>query len=686
MSEIAESNVSAASRHQTRPANPDLTSGELLSGRSERAGALFEEALERVRQRTDRMFATLMVFQWLAGIGCALWLSPRTWVGAASSIHVHVWAAVFLGGAVTSLPVALAALRPGAALTRHTIAISQMLMSGLLIHLTGGRIETHFHVFGSLAFLAFYRDWRVIVSATLVTAADHLLRGLFWPSSIFGVINVDSWRWLEHSGWVIFEDVFLLIAIHHGLRDGALDAMRTAELEALKSNFECQVAERTADLTAEIAERVEAENRLRLRDCALNAAANAICIVDRPGSVIWINPAFTKLTGYSEGEVIGQNPRMLKSERHESEFYETMWKTVLAGEIWRGELMNRRKDGGLYPEEMTITPICDAHGEITHFIAIKQDISERKQAEAAMLEMHKRLLDASLEAGRAEIAINVLHNIGNVLNSVNVSANLLSEQTRKTPVKQLRRLVTLLFEQGDNLGAFFSADQRGRTLPVFLDQMAERLSRLRDDQATEVAALQKNIDHIKGIVLAQQRHAKVSGLNETLDVIELVEDALRLSGHGTERNSAQVVRDFAPSLPAITTEKHKVFQILVNLLRNANAACDDSSNAGKQVTVRARREDGQVLIQVVDNGVGIPGENLDRIFNHGFTTKNDGHGFGLHSCANAAKEIGGWISVQSDGPGQGATFTLGLPVERRVALVGKPRCQSADRPSVPANS
>ena len=236
MSEIAESNVSESSRHQTRPANPELTLGDLPSGRAERAGVLFEEALERVRQRTDRMFAPLMVFQWLAGIGCALWLSPRTWEGAASSIHVHVWAAVFLGGALTSLPVALASLRPGAALTRHTIAISQMLMSGLLIHLTGGRIETHFHVFGSLAFLAFYRDWRVIVSATLVTAADHLLRGLFWPSSIFGVINVDSWRWLEHSGWVVFEDVFLLIAMHHGLRDGALDAMRTAELEQLKKS------------------------------------------------------------------------------------------------------------------------------------------------------------------------------------------------------------------------------------------------------------------------------------------------------------------------------------------------------------------------------------------------------------------------------------------------------------------
>lgn len=155
MSQIAESNLSGASRRQTRPANPDSTAGEPPSARDDRAGSLFQEALERGRRRTDRMFALLMLFQWLAGVGCALWLSPRTWAGGASSIHVHVWAAIFLGGAISSIPVALAWLRPGSALTRQTIAISQMLMSGLLIHLTGGRIETHFHVFGSLAFLAF---------------------------------------------------------------------------------------------------------------------------------------------------------------------------------------------------------------------------------------------------------------------------------------------------------------------------------------------------------------------------------------------------------------------------------------------------------------------------------------------------------------------------------------------------
>src|SRR5207245_8775179 len=137
---------------------------------SGRTAALFQESQNQIQQRTDRMFAWLMVFQWLAGMGAALFISPRTWVGVTSQTHIHVWAAVFLGGLISGFPVFLVWKRPGCASTRHTIAVAQMLTSALLIHLTGGRIETHFHVFGSLAFLAFYRDWRVLVSATVVVA------------------------------------------------------------------------------------------------------------------------------------------------------------------------------------------------------------------------------------------------------------------------------------------------------------------------------------------------------------------------------------------------------------------------------------------------------------------------------------------------------------------------------------
>jgi len=191
-----------------------------------------------VYKRTDRMFAGLMTFQWLAGIATALIVSPKTWAGQISDVHIHVWAAIFLGGIITLFPVMLAILRPGEAMTRYVIAGSQMLMSGLLIHLSGGRIETHFHVFGSLAFLAFYRDWRVLIPATIVVAVDHFVRGVYWPQSAFGVLTTSHWRWVEHAAWVIFENIFLVQSCMQGVRDMRDNALKQAELEALRDRAE----------------------------------------------------------------------------------------------------------------------------------------------------------------------------------------------------------------------------------------------------------------------------------------------------------------------------------------------------------------------------------------------------------------------------------------------------------------
>ncbi len=188
--------------------NPSLAPSTL-----EQASHLFAAHQQTIYKSTDRMFAVLMSVQWLAGVIAALLIAPRTWIGTSSQTHIHVWAAVFLGGAISFFPIALAIAKPGAISTRYVIATAQMLMSALLIYLTGGRIETHFHVFGSLAFLAFYRDWRVLVPATIVVAADHFLRGIFWPQSVYGVLSASEWRWLEHAGWVLFEDTFLFIAI-----------------------------------------------------------------------------------------------------------------------------------------------------------------------------------------------------------------------------------------------------------------------------------------------------------------------------------------------------------------------------------------------------------------------------------------------------------------------------------------
>lgn len=205
-------------------------------------------AREAIYRQTDRLFAWLMAGQWIFGMAFAFWLSPVTWKGASASIHPHVWAAIFLGGIIAVLPIFMAVRFPGKLLTRHSFAIGQMLYGALLIHLSGGRIETHFHIFGSLAFLAFYRDSWVLVTASLVVLADHFLRGMFWPESVYGAIAAPMWRSLEHTVWVIFEDVFLIVAIRKSLNEMRRAARREAELEFLNVKIETKVQERTREL------------------------------------------------------------------------------------------------------------------------------------------------------------------------------------------------------------------------------------------------------------------------------------------------------------------------------------------------------------------------------------------------------------------------------------------------------
>lgn len=208
----------------------------------------FLSARDATYRHTDGLFAWLMVLQWIFGVATALWLSPATWKGNVATIHPHVLAAVFLGGVIVSLPVFMAWRFPGKTLTRHSFAVGQMLYGALLIHLTGGRIETHFHIFGSLAFLAFYRDGWVLVTASLVVLADHFLRGMFWPESVYGAVAAPIWRSFEHAAWVIFEDIFLLIAIRKNLSEMQGVARREAELEVLNARVESKVVERTRKL------------------------------------------------------------------------------------------------------------------------------------------------------------------------------------------------------------------------------------------------------------------------------------------------------------------------------------------------------------------------------------------------------------------------------------------------------
>jgi two-component system, sensor histidine kinase and response regulator len=241
-----------------------------------RAAELYEAQIFAGHRGVDRLFSVLLLLQWLAAIVVALMVSPRTWAGEASRVHVHVWAALLLGGATVSLPIALTLARPGRTSTRQAVAIAQMLLGGLLIHLSGGRIETHFHIFGSLAFLALYRDWKVLATATLVVSLDHLLRGVYWPRSIFGALVASPWRWLEHSAWVLFEVAVLAFGCSQKLRAIRAVAHREAELEATRDRFERAVVGRTVELEAangalvrEVVERRKAEaEAIRAREQA----------------------------------------------------------------------------------------------------------------------------------------------------------------------------------------------------------------------------------------------------------------------------------------------------------------------------------------------------------------------------------------------------------------------------------
>ena len=503
---------------------------ELPKVEEERTARLYRISQRRNHILTDRLFAKLMVMQWLGGIVIAMWISPVAWHGSKIQPLWHVWAALCLGAAISAPPVLLAWRRPGRVVTRHVIAVAQILTSALLIHLTGGRFETHFHIFGSLTFLAFYRDWRVLVTATLVVVVDHVVRGTLWPQSIFGVLDAGQWRWLEYVGWVLIEDIFLMISIQQNLTETLEVAKRRSRLESINAQIENQVIQRTAELT----------------------------------------------------------------------------------------------------------------------------------------EAHKQLLKTSRQAGMAEVATNVLHNVGNVLNSVNVSAETVAGKIRNFRISSLKNVAHLLREHEHHLPDFLTQDSRGRELPGYLVQLADNLAEPQKAILDEVKHLQNNIEHIKQIVSMQQNHARVAAVFETLDVVEIIEDAISISSSSLSRHEVSLVREFE-AVPPVVVDRHKMMPILVNLLSNATQALAQQENA-KQLTVRVALSGADtVQIKVIDNGGGIAPENLTRIFQHGFTTKKDGHGFGLHSGALAAREMGGKLTAESDGVGCGAVFTLELPLSNLTA-------------------
>ena len=337
----------------------------------ERADELFEQHRQEIFRSTDRLFARVMFFQWIAGILIALFVAPLTWNGQSSQIHQHVWAAIFLGGAISVFPIWMACTWPGATINRYVIAVAQMLMSALLISLTGGRIETHFHVFGSLVILSFYRDWRVLIPATIVVALDHFLRGIYWPYSVYGVLTASPLRSLEHAGWVIFEDIFLVISCLRSIREMRSIAIRTAALEASEQGF-----------------------RQIFEDAPIGMA-----VVGLDESFNQVNTTLCQMVGYSESELTQCTTVDITFEDDIPQGKQNAEELLTGGPRSSVERRYIRKNGEVLWITRTACLMRDVDGQPRNFLIMVEDISERKQAEKLLCES-KRELEAAHHANQ----------------------------------------------------------------------------------------------------------------------------------------------------------------------------------------------------------------------------------------------------------------------------------------------
>jgi signal transduction histidine kinase len=354
-------------------------------------------------------------------------------------------------------------------------------------------------------------------------------------------------------------------------------------------------------------------------------------------------------------------------------FYQTVWFRLLCGVAavgvvfggygWRLRHLTRKQQALQETRDLLEKRVEERTAELGESnLLLKSEIEERKRVELEVERIHRELLVASRQAGQAEVASSVLHNVGNVLNSVNVSTSLIRDHLGKLSSSNLEQAAQMIQEHADDLGRFLTTDEKGRHFPRYLSEVSQYLSNVQNYLLNEINGLAQNVEHINEIVAMQQNYASVSGVHEKVAVSEVVENGITMNLGAFLRHGIKVIREYEP-VEFLTVDKHKMLQILVNLLRNAKYACDESGSPGKQVTVRIKRAGTErVRVEIADNGVGIPPENLTRIFSHGFTTRKHGHGFGLHSSALAAKEMGGTLTVQSGGVGKGATFILELPL------------------------
>ena len=578
---------------------------------TQRAQDLFREQHLSIIRHTDRLFARLMLFQWVFAIGLALFVSPRAWVGSISHVHLHVWAAIFLGGAITALPVLLAVARPGSAITRHVIAVGQMTMSALLIHLTGGRIETHFHVFGSLAILAFYRDWPVLISASIVVFVDHLLRGFFWPQSVYGVFSAPMWRSLEHAGWVLFEVVFLIISIRKSLGEMHSVVERQAKLEVLKQSIEQTVADRTAQLA-------QAQQIARLGSWEWDIVNDI---------VTWSDETY-RLYGFEEKD-FGSPMAVCMKRVHPDDaplVQNALDRTLKTRVPFDCDHRAVLPDGTLRTMHGRAELICDSDGKPLKMVGTAQDVTEAKQAEEALLQSELQLRQAQKMEAVGRLAGGVAHDFNNLLTVITGYCELM-----------------------------LSPSKNGETNKQCTEEILKAADR--------AASLTKQL---LAFSRKQVLQPKVLDLNAVVTGMERM--ARRLIGEDIELRTL-----LKTPLGKIKADPGQIEQVILNLVVNARDAMPRGGrvliqtenvtlNSKSGLEERELHPGPYVLLAVTDTGVGMTPEVRLHLFEPFFTTKGHGKGtgLGLATCYGIVKQSGGDIRVYSE-PNRGTTFKIYLP-------------------------
>lgn len=641
----------------------------------QREHELFQEHLLASRIKTDKLFSILFVFQWILGIVGALVLSPFTWSGNAQLINIHVYLAVFLGGLLSFFPMYFIWRHPGEGYTRQIIAIAQSLTSVLLIHLSGGRIETHFHVFGSLAVLAFYLDCKVLLTATIITALDHFLRGMFLPMSVFGVDIGVQWRWLEHTAWVIFIDVFLLYKCKMRLGDFKVLARSLAELEEANNNIEKKVVARTEELRTantkyieEIDKRRESENQLGERSRELEAAIacqaafmnnipDMAWMKDKDSRFIRVNESLARFANRTIDEFIGKSDLDIWPEDLASA-YILDDKDVIKSGSHKKVIEKIAANGKFLWIETIKTPFQGETGEFIGTVGIARDITDIKENQHALELAHQKLLKTNQQL-ESEMAENLkMHD----------------QLVQAEKMEAVGILTGGIAHDFNNILWMILGNSE-----MLLDSIPQGSTEFDMQQDIHNAA-----ERAKGLVkqlLDFSRKSESTKVNITL--APLIREVLKLL-----RSSIPATIDIQSKIDPIEHVIHcdpnKFHQVLMNLVTNAYHAIGNASGT-IEVTLKdviLFEEDMDCfpgltqpglyqLVEVKDTGCGIPKEVINNIFDPFFTTKEVGvgTGLGLSTVHGIIAEMGGQILVYSD-LGKGTAFQIYLPVSEEDAAMG----------------